>query len=198
MQDEITREQKGQLKTWAGQRDVLLSEISILRDENSKLEKANIEISASYTEVADRIKFSEGRLLELRNNEIEYEAVMDVALAQKIMDKAILENQIPLLEKEVASLEFQKNSLMDMIKMMQSINSGFAAKNIELEKQIGGVIALSEKNAGVVNSLMESLKVSTTELIDTNKKNVEETNIVINQLPRMVVELQKHGLIKKI
>jgi len=55
--EEITVEQKGQLKTWSGQRDVLLSEISILRDEKSKLEKTNREITNSLTDVADRIKY---------------------------------------------------------------------------------------------------------------------------------------------
>jgi len=123
---------------------------------------------------------------------------MDICLAQKIMDKTVLENQIPALEKQVSLLESQKNSLIESIKVMQSVNSGFESKNIELEKQIGGVIALSEKNATVVNSLMESLKVSTKELIDINTKNVQETNIVLDKLPRMVVELQKHGLINKI
>ena len=81
---------------------------------------------------------------------------------------------------------------------MQSVNSGFAVKNIELEKQIGSIIRLSEKNVSVVNSLMESLKLSSKELIDINIKNVKEANVVIDKLPRMVVELQKHGLIKKI
>ena len=194
---EITREQKEQLKTWAEQRDVLLSEISILRDEKLILQKTNKEIANSSLDIADRIKISEGRIFEMNKKEVEYESVMNTELAQRIMDKAVLENQIPELQKQVDGLESQKKSLIESIEIMQSVNSGFAAKNIELEKQIGGVIYLNEKNANAVNTLMENLKVSTKELIDINKKNVEETNIVLDKLPRMLVELQKHGLTLK-
>ena len=195
--EEITREQKAQLKTWAGQRDVLLSEISILRDEKQKLENSIKEIADSHTRVIADMQVIEGRIFELNEKEAEYESVMDIGLAQKIMDKTVLENQIPELEKQVGLLESQKKSLIESIEVMQSVNSGFAAKNIELEKQIGGVIYLNEKNANAVNTLMENLKVSTKELIDINKKNVEETNIVLDKLPRMFVELQKHGLTLK-
>ena len=195
---EITVEQKEQLKTWAGQRDVLLSEISILRDEKSKLEKTNKDLANSNTDIQTKIISSEGRLLELDKKEKEVDGILSIEIAESISKKASLDNVIPLLEKEVFLLEIQKKSLIESIATLQSVNSGFADKNMELEKQIGGIIELSHKNSLVVNALMETLKVSTQELIDINTKNVKETNIIINQLPRMVVELQKHGLIKKI
>jgi len=196
--NEITVEQREQLKTWASQRDVLLSEISILRDEKLGLEKGIKEVSDSHTKVIYDTNVIEGRILELKKKEKEIELSIDVELAKKIVDKKVLENQIPLLEKQVVILESQKESLIKSIEIMQSVNSGFAVKNIELEKQIGSIIRLSEKNVSVVNSLMESLKLSSKELIDINIKNVKEANVVIDKLPRMVVELQKHGLIKKI
>ena len=33
-------------------------------------------------------------------------------------------------------------------------------------------------------------------IVSVNKKNVAETNIVIDKLPKMIMEAQKHGLIK--
>jgi chromosome segregation ATPase len=197
-EDILTQQEKAEKNNWVAQREVLMKEVSLLRDEKLKLEKTNKELADSHTHTITQINKVEGRIDELNKKETEYESVIDMELAQKIIKKTSLENQIPALEKQVDLLESQKNSLIESIQIMQSVNSGFAAKNIDLEKQIGGVILLAEKNIGVVNSLMESLKVSTKELIDINTKNVKETNIVINQLPRMVVELQKHGLIKKI
>jgi len=194
--DETT--QKNKLKSWVEERDSILSEISILRDEKEKLLKSNREISESYTRTCDEINQSKGRLLELDIKEKEVNDILSTELADTLIKKNELESKIPILEKQVSILESEKKSLIDSIETLQSINSGFFTKNIELEKQIGGIIELNEKNVNVVTSMMESLKVSTKELIDINKKNVEETNIVIDKLPRMVVELQKRGLIKKI
>jgi len=197
--EEITRDQKEQLTTWAAQRDVLLSEISVIRNEILNLNKTRTDLANSNTDIINQVNQSLGRLKELTEKESEYESVIDMDLANKIVEKTALENKIPELIKQVSILEAQKESLTKTIEILQSVNAGFAEKNIELEKQIGGVIELSEKNANVVNSLMESLKVSTKELIDINTKNVAETNIVLDKLPRMLVELQKHGLaIKKL
>lgn len=196
--EEITVEQKGQLKTWAGQRDVLLSEISILRDSKLKLEKTNKEIAESLTNIQTRILQSEGRLLELDKKEKEVDGILSVEIAESIAKKTSLDNVIPFLQKEIALLESKKKGIMGDIDLFAKITELFSDKTMKLEKAIGEIAKVSSVNAGQINNLMESLKVSTKELIDINKKNVDETNIVINQLPRMVVELQKHGLIKKI
>jgi len=195
--EEITVEQKEQLKTWAGQRDVLLSEISVLRDEKLKLEKTNKEAADSFTNIQNRILISEGRLLELDKKEKEVNDILSVEISDSITKKTALETQIPELEKYVTVLENQKKSLIESIVFMQSVNSGFAEKNIELEKQIGGVIELAQKNASVVSSLMESLKVSSKEIIDINKKNVAETSMVIGELPRLFFDLQRQTMEKR-
>jgi len=194
--EEITVEQKEQLTRWAGQRDVLLSEISILRDQTLKLQKTNKDLADSNTDIIKQINQSEGRLLELDKKEKEDATLIDEDISRSLSIKTALDNQIPELKNQVAILESQKDSLIKSIQIMQSVNSGFATKNIELEKQIGGIIEVSSKNASGINSLLETLKVSTKELVDINKKNVAETSMVIGELPRLFFDLQRQVMEK--
>jgi hypothetical protein len=50
-------------------------------------------------------------------------------------------------------------------------------------------------NVERVDNLIVNLAKSLNEIIEVNKKNVAETNVVIDKLPRMLVEIQKRGLI---
>jgi len=54
----------------------------------------------------------------MNKKEVEYESVMNTELAQRIMDKAVLENQIPELQKQVDGLESQKKSLIESIEIV--------------------------------------------------------------------------------
>ena len=67
---------------------------------------------------------------------------------------------------------------------------------LSLNKIVDHVTRVSEDNVAKIDLLVSNLEKSLEEIIAVNKKNVFETNIVIDKLPRMLVEAQKHGLIK--
>ena len=58
------------------------------------------------------------------------------------------------------------------------------------------VVRVSKNNVTLVEDLVSKLAKSLEEIVAVNKKNVFETNVVIEKLPAMLVEAQKHGLIK--
>mgnify|MGYP000010226054 CR=1 FL=1 len=63
-------EQQKQIDSWVSQRDSILLDISIKREESAKLIERNKELASSNTEIADKIQQSEGRLIELSKKEI--------------------------------------------------------------------------------------------------------------------------------
>jgi len=65
-----------------------------------------------------------------------------------------------------------------------------------LDKVVDRVTSVSNDNVKKIDLLVEELGISLAQLIKVNKKNVDETNIVIEKLPKMLMEAQKHGLIK--
>ncbi len=66
-----------------------------------------------------------------------------------------------------------------------------------LDKVVDRVTQVSKKNSDEIDLLVKNLAVSLEEIINVNKKNVFETNIVIDKVPKMIMECQKKGLINK-
>lgn len=196
--EEITVEQKGQLKTWAGQRDVLLSEISILRNEKLNLEKTNSLLSNSSSELEERVISTKAKMQELDKQESEYNLIVSSEIHESLISKTRLQGEVAALEKQVSLLNSKKDLILESIRALEKVNDKAFRQANSLDKIVDHVVKVSMDNENKIESLVSNLQLSCKTLIDINAKNVEATNIVIEKLPRMIVELQKHGLIKKI
>ena len=71
---EYTTEQKSQLKTWAEERDLILSEISVNREKNEKLRKENKRLQIEEAELNSfyNIRENVGNLNMVEAKEIVY------------------------------------------------------------------------------------------------------------------------------
>ena len=69
-------------------------------------------------------------------------------------------------------------------------------ESLLLNKVVDKVTVVSKTNSDKIDLLVSNLAKSLEEIIKVNKKNVFETNVVIEKLPVILMELQKHGLIK--
>jgi len=196
MDQEMTNEQKKQLVTWAEQRDELLFAVSNLRTELEKLEHLNKEVAASKTTMEVEMNILTGRIEELKQKELDL-----IPLTTK--ENADLRNEKGMLQAEVAGLKLLiKNLISQKTQLMTDVD--FALKTFEslrdealkLDKIIGDVTAVSNSNAEKIDLLVANLAMSLEEIIEVNRKNVFETNVVIEKLPKMLMEAQKHGLIK--
>lgn len=194
MSNEITPEQKAQLTTWAGQRDIILLEISALQTEKEKLESKNKELAESSVDIDKRMNITLGRIQELENKERELPELISKSIASLNTEKSNLETQIPLLNSLVNILEAQKESLKKDVASELNVFSEIKETALSLEKVVSHVTVVSDENKKKINSLVLDLEKSLEEIIKVNKKNVEETNIVIDKVPRMLVEIQKKGL----
>lgn len=194
--EEILPEQKNQLKTWAGQRDAILLEISNLQVTKEKLQIDNIALSSSNTDIVDRMNQIIGRIEELNKKEKESVLLISKEVANLDSRKTCLETEIKNLEQIIKILSPQKESLEKDIISLTEVFYTINDRASVLDKVVDHVTVVSNANVKIVDELVNNLKNSLEEIVEINKKNVFETNVVIEKLPKMLVEAQKHGLIK--
>ena len=94
-----------------------------------------------------------------------------------------------ILSEHKASLEKDVSSAISNFDILKS-------EALVLDKIVDHVTEVSSENVKRIDGLVVGLAKSLEEIIEVNKKNVLETNIVIDKVPRMIMEAQKHGLIK--
>lgn len=196
METEITPEQKGHLETWAGQRDAILLEISSLQSEKEQLELKNITLAESYTDIELRMNQNVGRIEELKKKEAELPLLISKEISSLNSEKSILQTEVTQLKSVLEVLKSDKEEVKADIASAISTFSVVKAESLLLEKIVDHVTKTSESNVKKIDSLVENLAKSLEEIIEVNKKNVAETNVVLDKLPRMLVEIQKRGLIK--
>jgi len=193
----MTHEQKEKLKTWAEKRDELLQEIAVLQLSYEKLKKSNKELANSSSDIEERMFEIRGRIKELLTKEIELVPLTIKKIANLETKKTVLETEVINLIKMIEVLTSQKASLESDVSL--SLDNFEILKDgaIVLDKVVDHVTVVSKNNAEKIDLLVANLGTSLEELVDVNKKNVFETNIVIDKVPKMIMECQKHGLINK-
>jgi len=193
---EITPEQKDQLNTWAGQRDAILLEISNLELEQEKIKTENINLTSSSTDIHDRMKVIQGRIDELEKQEAKLPLLISKEVANLESKKTLLESEVTNLGKIITILVDQKASLEEDVSFALSAFDTVKDEALLLHKIVGHVTEVSGENIKKIDDLVIGLSKSLEEIIEVNRKNVFETNIVIDKVPKMIMEAQKHGLIK--
>ena len=196
MVEEFTKEQKAQLKTWSEQRDEFLSDISKLKIEKEKLQVTNRELADSSSDIHDTMNVVRGRIEELKIKESELPEVISKEIAFLESKKSTLEAEITVLGKLIDVLIPQKDSLEIDIEKALSTFEVLKGEALLLDKVVDRVTSVSKSNVDKIDLLVSNLAKSLEEIIEVNRKNVFETNIVIDKVPKMIMEAQKHGLIK--
>jgi len=194
---ELTTEQKDQLKTWAEQRDAFLHAIQVLRVEEEKLQSINKDLANSNSDIENRMNVISGRIEELKIKESELPEVISKEVAFLESKKTTLESEIMNLGKILVILENQKEGLDSDVKNALATFEVIKGETLLLDKVVDRVTQVSKKNSDEIDLLVKNLAVSLEEIINVNKKNVFETNIVIDKVPKMIMECQKKGLINK-
>jgi predicted nucleic acid-binding Zn-ribbon protein len=194
--EEITPEQKAYLATFAGRRDAALLDISNLQIAKEKLEKENKEIAISYSDTEARMNKVLGRIEELTKKEAELPLLIARDIVSLESRKTCLATEVTSLTKMIDVLTVQKASLEKDVSSALATFTIIKDETLLLDRVVDHVTKVSVDNARDINMIVADLKKSLEEIIAVNKKNVFETNLVIEKLPAMLVEAQKHGLIK--
>lgn len=183
-----------QLKTWAAQRDAILLENSVLRNENLELSKKIKEFADSKTLIEAEINQAQGRLNELNIREAEYEEIVSTKLSELLIKKTQVETEITHLENEIQSLKDKKDLLIENIAMAEGLYDRVYKQIPILEGIVDRVTKASVANEKDVITLVTNLKASLKEVTDINNQNVKETLNVIGEAPRLFFEIQRQVL----
>lgn len=194
--NEITPEQKAQLSTWAGQRDTLLSEISSLRTEKEGLEKKNKEMSSSFARMNDEMNQVIGRIDELKRKELELVTLHSEEVSLLKGTKDGLKNDIQNLLNVINKLFEEKKNIETSISQSVDTFKKIDGQAGLMDKIVDHVGRVNSHNKNEVETLLSTLKKTVNELIDVSAKNVFETNLVIEKLPQMLVEVRKQKLMR--
>jgi predicted double-glycine peptidase len=192
----LTPEQNNQIATWVIQRDALLLEISALKIEQEKLTKANKDIASSNIDIEQRIQQSIGRVSVMEEVEQVLGKKTNDEISDALIQKTNLESEIEGLRKVINELTLQKDNLLKDIYLLTEVYNTVNDRVGVLDKVVDHVTTVSDKNKIVIDQLIESIKKSSQEVIDINEKNVKEANVILDKLPKMIVELQKTKLIR--
>ena len=191
MNEEFSPEQKNNLSSWAGQRDAILLDIANQRTEQEKLKLTNKSLAESNTEIQDKINVGLGRLEELDKKEKLYEEIISTNLSDSLVQKSQLQSEITGLKNEIGLLFSQKETLVDLILNLTSIHNKLSESAVETEKMIGAVTQVNSDNAKELQNLLIEVKNQVKQIIDVNESNVAKTNVVINDLPKIIFDLQR-------
>lgn len=196
--EEITPEQKAQLNSWADQRDSILGVISALKTEKESLVKTNTELGESNAEIQFSIAKGIGRIEEIQKQEEILGTKISKEVADLITEKTVLHTEIEAKKSEIISLNKEKEVILETMKVFIENNQKVFSQTGVLEEIVDKVTTVSKANIFEVENFMTNLKNSIQGLIDVNSKNIDQTNIVIEKLPRLFFEMRKPEVIKKL
>lgn len=197
MEPTITPEQEAQLKAWASERDAVLSEIAILRDEKEKLTKSNQEASASYSEILTKVQQSIGRMEELDLKEKEWEVIMSNEVADLRVEETKIEDKLTDLKTQVAIYESKKETLVKDIELLLVMYDQHYGHAQNLDKVIDRVVRISQENMDKLNIFVKGLEPEVQKLFNLVETNVVKTNYVINELPQIYFDLKRKSLTRE-
>ena len=180
-----------QIKSWSEQRDALLLEISVLEDKKGKLLQANKEIAQSNSEIEGRIARMHGKLEE-------EERIEKIILLSTSNEIAELKSEKAVLESEVVALKSQILYLADVRKEHSETIQDLAdacehLKKMENDRNISTseMARLNTENVKEAERVIVALRSEFEKILTINSENVEKTNKIINELPKMIFDLQK-------
>jgi len=186
-----TPAQKNAILTWTEQRDLLLKEIGVLNTEKEAIHKANKEQAESADELRLKSAEIQGRLDVLEVLENRQKSSLSIEIVELEKRKSQLETEITAKEAESKVFDKTKVEKMTSIELLSMVHTKVSEQTKVLEETVGKVIKSAETHTSNMVEMVSNIETIATQVIDKSNKNVEQTNIVLEKLPRYIFELEK-------
>lgn len=191
-------EQKKQLASWAEQRDQILTSIADKKVEEASLVASVNNLSESKSKLIVEIHQSEGRIDELKKKEEEFKVLISAENAVLREEKARLQGEIPGLEKEIALLKKNRDEVVESISVASTLFERVFGKAGKIEELITSIVKVASDNAVTVRDTMTAAGVELQKVIDIGEQNVEKTNRLVLDIPRIIVDLHRDILERRV
>lgn len=191
---EITPEQQAQLDTWAGKRDALISEVAGLESRKEKLGSEIKDMATSYADIEERRTQYIGRIEELIQKEKDLYSLTPKELVELRIEKSTLQSEITLLKSSVNELNLLKFEAKNDVAFASDVLKSMTERANALESVVGNTMEVNKANVSIIENMVESVKNGLQSIINSNNENVEKTNVVINDLPKVFLEVKRQSL----
>ena len=188
---DLTHAQAETMQTWAQERDTLLGEISILASQKEALGVELVTAGLNLDELSKTIELSKGRIKELEALEERTRGSLSVDIAELQVRKSRLEGECLAKELDSDRLSIMNDEKKLAIDMLSSALNIMKDQAKVVNDVAGQIIETSKTHLSDVKVIADEIKTVTSEVIKKANENVEQTNIVLEKLPRYVFELQK-------
>ena len=195
---ELTPEQKKQLGAWVVQRDAILQSISEKRVEEQGLIESVKNLCATQSEVHDEIERSKGRLEELQKKEAEFGSLTTVENAALREEKSRLQTEISGFENSLVLLKGTELDVKENINILTGLFDRLFDKTNGLESLIGGIVKVASDNATEVKNILISAGAELKKVIDIGERNVDKTNRLIGDIPKLIVDIHRDVIERKV
>jgi chromosome segregation ATPase len=193
---EFPPEQNKILGSWDQQRDAMLREISILTNEKNTLQKEVNDLGLAHADLQTSVARVQGRIDEIKQAEERFSTSLRTDIADLIVTKSTLESEVEEFRKEKTRIQEEKDASTELLKTIKDIYDFVQSNTDKLYTRSALIIQDSEVASKQLQNALTAVLQSSKEIIDINSKNVTETNIVLDKLPKMLIELQKARLIR--
>lgn len=198
MENTLTPEQKKQINSWVAQRDAILIDIGKQKTEQEQLIVSNKGLAASNTDLSDRIQQSIGRLTEIEEKEKEREGLVRKEIVDLAAEKSVLQTEVTSLKGEINNLSEGKQALFDEIGKLMKVHGTVFNNTTDLEKIITDIVNKCSGNAREVSEILKLVEEKCKEILTLSTINIESHTQVLDQIPRLFVELRKKSLEREI
>ncbi len=192
--DQITPEQKKQLSAWSSQRDAMLLDLSKLKDEKEKLALINRNLADSNTEISEKIQRSIGKLSYIEGLDTEREKLVKKEVVEFIEQKSILQTEVSQIKVTISELSATKQGLIEDISMLMKVHSTVFKNTTELEKVITDIVSKCSGNAREVSDILKAVEDKFKDILKLSSLNIESHTQVLNEIPKLFVELRRKSL----
>lgn len=189
-------EQTKQLDSWAAKRDSILGEIAVLRTEKEKEKTEVTNLAQSKTSIYNDIQQGIGRLEEIKKQEAERASLLPKEISDLEVKKTGLETNVTALQGDVKELEEKKSSLLRDVANITAFHDHVHEKALGLENIVATNLGLSDENSKKFIEILNTAGLELQRVIDIGEQNVEKTNKMIGEIPKMIVEMHR-GIIER-
>lgn len=187
----FTPAQQKVIETWTEKRDSLLSEIGILQTQLDTQRKELTDGGLSLDELHRSIAEAQGRLAEITALEERYKESVSKEVAELETRKSRLEAECTAKEKEKEQSNSEITRINNAITTLSEAHDKMAEQAAIVNRVVGEITETSTAHVSETKTILAEVRTVANEVIEKGNENVKQTNIVLEQLPRFIFEMQR-------
>lgn len=156
--NELNIQEQEQINTFSKQRDDLLGQLSILREEKNKLIEDKNKLADSSSDIEMKMNKNIGRLEELEKKEKEFKDKLSEDVVILLNQKTKLQSEITNYEKLIEVLKSKYETISQSIKDATEVYKTVFRQTGALSKVVDHVTRVNTENLNEANQMISNIK----------------------------------------